>query len=72
MPDPVPRVARRMLRLAADAEHRDAMLDDLDEEAPTLAAASGLAAARRWSRQQVLSLGGAVAASAASRSPSRA
>ena len=54
MSHPVPRIARLMLRLVADAEHRDAMLHDLDEEAAALARTSGLAAARRWSRQQVM------------------
>jgi macrolide transport system ATP-binding/permease protein len=50
----VPRFARLLLRLAAEPEHRDAMLQDLDEEAEARASASGERAARRWSRRQVL------------------
>ncbi|HET7697079.1 MAG TPA: ADOP family duplicated permease [Vicinamibacterales bacterium] len=54
MPDRVPRLARWILRLAAGAEHRDALLEDLAEEAADLARASGPAAARRWIRRQAL------------------
>ncbi len=54
MSRPVPPITRLLLQLVADAEHRDAMLHDLDDEAAALARTSGLAAARRWSRTQVL------------------
>ncbi len=54
MPRPVPRFARLMLRLVADEQHREAMLQDLDEEACARARTFGPAAARRWSRRQVL------------------
>jgi hypothetical protein len=54
MPEFVPRDARWMLRLAASREDRDALLDDLAQEATTLAHAEGPAAARRWARRQVL------------------
>ena len=54
MPEPVPRDARWILRIAADRHDRDALLDDLAEEAATLASVEGLAQARRWSRRQVL------------------
>ena len=54
MPELVPRVARWMLRLAATREDRDALLDDLAEEATALAHAAGPGEARRWSRRQVL------------------
>src|SRR4051794_39961461 len=50
----VPRFARGILRLAADREHREALLDDLAEEAEAHAATGGPAAARRWSRRQVV------------------
>jgi predicted permease len=54
MARPVPGIARWLLRLAAGSEHRDALLLDLDEEAAARAAADGTAAARHWSRRQIL------------------
>ena len=54
MARPVPGIARWLLRLAAGSEHRDALLLDLEEEAAARAAVDGTAAARRWSRRQIL------------------
>ena len=54
MARPVPGIARWLLRLAAGSEHREALLLDLEEEAAARAAADGTAAARRWSRRQIL------------------
>ena len=54
MSELVPRVARWMLRLAANREDGDALLDDLAEEAATLASTAGRDDARRWIRGQVL------------------
>jgi macrolide transport system ATP-binding/permease protein len=50
----VPPFVRWLLRLVAGAEHRAALLSDLDEEAAARAASTGIAAARRWSTGQVL------------------
>jgi macrolide transport system ATP-binding/permease protein len=50
----IPRFARWILRLAADREDREALLQDLAEEAATRASAAGGDDARRWSRRQVL------------------
>lgn len=54
MSNPVPPIARWLLRLAAPPDHRDALLLDLDEEAAARAAAEDWRAARRWSRRQIL------------------
>ena len=54
MSELVPRYARWILRLAADREHREALLHDLVEETAALAAERGSDEARRWSRRQVL------------------
>ena len=54
MAELVPRVARWILHLAADRENRDALLDDLADEAATLANTAGRDEARRWSRRQAL------------------
>src|SRR5687767_813488 len=54
MSNPVPPIARWLLRLAAPPDDRDALLLDLDEEATAHAAAEGWRGARRWSRRQVL------------------
>lgn len=56
MPGPVPRAARWILRLAATREDRDALLDDLAEEAAALTNTGGRHEARRWIRRQVLFL----------------
>src|SRR5687767_2241084 len=54
MSNPVPPIARWLLRLAAPPDDRDALLLDLDEEATARAAAEGWRGARRWSRRQIL------------------
>lgn len=54
MTELVPRAARWMLRLAATREDRDALLDDLAEEAAALTNTGGRHEARRWIRRQVL------------------
>jgi predicted permease len=54
MARPVPGLARWLLRLAAGSEHREALLLDLEEEAAARAHAHGTAAARHWSRRQIL------------------
>jgi macrolide transport system ATP-binding/permease protein len=54
MSNPLPPIARWLLRLAAPPDHRDALLLDLDEEATARAAAEGWHGARRWSRRQIL------------------
>lgn len=54
MSNPVPPIARWLLRLVAPPDHRDALLLDLDEEATAHAASEGWRGARRWSRRQVL------------------
>ena len=55
MSSPVPRFLRWVLRVTADAEHREAILQDLDEEAAARARVSDVSAARRWSRRQIVS-----------------
>ena len=54
MARPVPRIVGWLLRLVAGSEHRDAVLLDLEEEAAARAAVDGTAAARWWSRRQIL------------------
>ena len=54
MRPPVPRLARWLLSRISAAEHRVAMLADIDEEAAARAELHGIAAARRWSRRQVI------------------
>jgi predicted permease len=51
---PVAPVARRLLAFAAPRRHRDAILDDYDEETAARAAASGRAPATRWAWRQVI------------------
>jgi predicted permease len=46
--------ARRLLRLAAPPDHRDAILEDYDEETSARAERSGRREAARWARQQVI------------------
>jgi predicted permease len=50
----VPRLARWILRSVAPAQHRDAILSDLEDEAAERAATSGIPAARRWSTRQAV------------------
>jgi macrolide transport system ATP-binding/permease protein len=50
---PIAPMARRVLRLAAPARHRDAILDDYDEETSARAEAHGRARAARWAWRQV-------------------
>src|SRR5919109_4466858 len=54
MPQFVTRPARWILRLAADREHREALLHDLAEEAAARARTAGPDEVRRWSRRQIL------------------
>lgn len=49
-----PRLARRLVSLAAPREDRAWLLADLDEEAAAVARRQGPAAARRWYRRQAL------------------
>ncbi|HWK09271.1 MAG TPA: ABC transporter permease, partial [Vicinamibacterales bacterium] len=51
---PIAPLARRLLSAAAPARHRDALLDDYDEETAVRAAAAGDRDAARWARRQVL------------------
>lgn len=46
-------VARQLLRIAAPPVHRDALLDDYDEETSARAARTGEREAARWARRQV-------------------
>jgi predicted permease len=54
MHGPVPRLARWLVKIAARAEYRSAILEDLDEEAAACAREQGITAARRWSTRQAL------------------
>ena len=51
---PIPPLARWLLEVAAPPEHREAILEDLDEEAAARVPVHGLAATRRWSRHQAI------------------
>jgi predicted permease len=51
---PVPALARWLLRLVAPPDHRNAILEDLDQEAAERVPVHGVAATRRWSRRQAI------------------
>jgi macrolide transport system ATP-binding/permease protein len=54
MTNPVPPIARWMLRHAASRSDRESIIADLEEEATAHASKHGWPSARRWSRRQAL------------------